>query len=202
MVGLLLISELLAGCAMSQTVAGGQGAWKYGGSLIFNEFAVDSERHAVISPPTGAQPGDLLWIYPLRLNDDEYLILQKCRPPNCEESQVVRAWNSGGYMGPYPVLSVTVPIEAGWTYILWMQRIAIAGGGTFSLYERDSRPLVFVPAGSHQKFFAADLKSATEQGPSPIVRSAKEASTFVATFKGGSVVRMQMLRTNSGASTP
>jgi hypothetical protein len=166
----------------------------HGGYQIFNQFTADPQQHTVISPPPDARSGDLLWIRPLRLNADEYLVLQKCSLADCSKAQVMRAWNAGGAMGWYPILSNKVRIEAGSKYMIWMQRISIKGGDSFSLYKRDSPPLVFAPQGPARLFAAADLKRARQSGPTPIAKSTVEGPAFVATFEGGSVVRMEMLR--------
>ncbi|MGH8305846.1 MAG: hypothetical protein ACRETG_09570, partial [Steroidobacteraceae bacterium] len=145
--GLLLIAALPCWTAPALAAAATDPAGRSGGYLVFSDFTVDAEKH-VISPPATARAGDLLQIRPLRLNDDEYLILQKCTSADCTKAEVVRAWNSGGYMGPYPVLSDKIPIKAGAKYMLWMQRVPTRGVENFSLYQRDSPPLVFTPAGS------------------------------------------------------
>jgi len=169
-------------------------ATHHDGYLISNEFTVDAERHIVISPPAGASADDLLWIRPQRLNGDEYLVLQRCNLADCSDAQVLRAWNAFGSMGPLRVLSNKVRVAAGATYMIWMQRISVKGGGTFPQFERDSPPLVFAPAGPAGIFAAADLKGALRHGPTKISRSSKEGAAFVARFEGGSVVRMELLR--------
>jgi hypothetical protein len=173
----------------------------YGGYLVSADFILDAKNHDVISPPTAMRQGDLLRIRPLRLNNDEYLILQKCKLPDCTQSQVVRAWNALGHMGPDLLISNKVPIEADSTYMLWMQRIPTRGGDSFSLYERNSPPLVFRPAGSPQIVSASDLEGARKRGPTPIEQSSTVGSVFIAKFEGGSVVRMQLLRPKTGAAT-
>src|SRR5579862_6848037 len=107
-----------------------------GGSLTSVAFSLDAERHAVVSPPQCARGGELLWIHPLRLNPDEYLILQKCASADCSKAEVVRAWNSYGPMGPYPVLTPKIPVESGTRYLLWMQRVPVPGNRTFREIER------------------------------------------------------------------
>src|ERR1700722_8444444 len=173
-----------------------------GGYLVSANFTVDPERHTIISPPTEAGAGDLLSIRPLRLNADEYLVLQKCYSDDCSAAQVVRAWNAFGIMGPYPILSNKVPIEQGAKYLIWMQRIPTKGGDTFPLFTRDSPARVFSPAGPATIFDAADLKGALAHGPLVVTHSTKEGLTFVAKFEGGSVVRMQMLRPDRRATAP
>jgi hypothetical protein len=167
---------------------------EYGGYLVSTDFSVDGKDHTVISLPVGARPGDLLSIRPLRLNNDEYLILQTCKLPGCTEAQVVRAWNASGHMGPDLVTSNKIPIARDTTYMLWMQRISTKGGNSFSLYERNSPALVFIPAGSAEIFEASDLAGARQRGPTPVDRSSQESGVFTAKFEGGSVVRMKLLR--------
>jgi hypothetical protein len=166
----------------------------YAGYQTSNEFTIDPQRQGVILPPAGAGAGDLLWIRPLRLNGDEYLVLQRCNSADCTGAQVVRAWNASGPMGPLPILSNKVRLEAGATYMIWMQRISVKGGDTFPEFQIVSPPLVFAPAGPARIFAAADLKGALQHGPTKISRSSKEQGAFVATFEGGSVVRMELLR--------
>jgi hypothetical protein len=198
----LLVAPLLAWGASAPTAASAPFAARHGGYLIANDFTVDTERHGVISPPAEARAGDLLRIHPLRLNPDEYLLLQKCTSVDCSKAEVVRAWNTRGYMGPYPVISNKIPVEAGAKYFLWMQRIPANGGDTFALYERDSPPFVFIPSGARTARHAAEIKAAQERGPTPVTKLAPEGSTSVATFEGGSVVRMQMLRADAVAGSP
>jgi hypothetical protein len=174
-------------------------ATQHAGYWISNEFTIDPERHSLISPPAGTGAADLLWIRPLRLNGDEYLVLQKCSSADCADAQVLRAWNAFGPMGPLPISSNKVRMDAGARYLIWMQRISVKGGDTFPAFGRDGPPLVFAPAGPARIFAAADLKGALNQGPTQISRTSKDRGAFVVTFKGGSVVRMEVLRAVSDA---
>jgi hypothetical protein len=191
----LLLSALLHGWAAAAgnpANAEFQGPW--GGYLISSAFRIDPDRPGVILPPASVRAGDLIWIRPLRLNSDEYLILQKCTNADCSDAQVVRAWNAYGYMGPYPVLTNKVRVQRGVRYMLWMQRVPTTGTGSFRLYERDAPSLVFKPAGPPELFKLTDLKAAQEHGPAQIKKAQPERASFVVTFEGGSVVRMQALR--------
>jgi hypothetical protein len=198
--GLLIIATLPQISPIGAAVVTPTFATQYGGYRISNAFAVDPRNHAVISPPEGVLAGDLLWIRPLRLNADEYLILQRCKSADCSDAQVLRAWNAYGAMGPLPILSNKVRMEAGATYMIWMQRISINGGGTFPKFQSTSAPLVFAPSGPATLFAAADLGGARQRGPTPIAKASQEGAAFVATFQGGSVVRMQMLRAEKDRS--
>lgn len=168
-----------------------------GGSLISVAFSVDAERHAVISPPQCARGEEVLWIHPLRLNPDEYLILQKCASADCSKAEVVRAWNSHGTMGPYPVLTPKIALESGVRYMLWMQRVPVPGNHTFREIEREGRPLVFTPFGSllDLPWAREALAAAAARGPTPVQRSEQKDSAYVATFQGGSSVWMRAMRT-------
>jgi hypothetical protein len=190
----LLCGTLPASAVTTSNPANSDFQRQWGGYLTSSNFKVDSDRPGVILPPAGAREGDLLWIRPLRLNTDEYLILQKCVDANCSKAQVVRAWNANGYMGPYPVLTNKVNLQPGVSYMLWLQRVPTKGTGSFHLYNRDAPPLTFEPAGSRQLFFVANLKAAREHGPAQIRTAERQGASFVATFEGGSVVRMHVLR--------
>jgi hypothetical protein len=194
--GVMLITAASAWSAPPLAGLASSAVMHHGGYRILNQFTVDPERH-VISLPADARAGDLLRIRPLRLNADEYLVLQKCNSADCSAAQVMRAWNAAGVMGPYPVLSNKVRIEAGAKYMVWMQRISVKGGDGFSQYKRDGPPLVFTPAGPARVFAAADLEGARRSGPTPIAKSGTEGAAFVSRFEGGSVVRMEVLRAES-----
>ena len=188
----LLCATRLAASGANPAGADFQG--QQGGYLTSSDFKVDPDRPGVIVAPASVRAGDLLRIRPLRLNSDEYLILQKCVDADCSKAQVVRAWNAYGYMGPYPVLTNKVRVQSGVRYMLWLQRVPTKGTGSFKLYERDAPPLTFKPAGSPQLFWVANLKAAQEHGPAHIKTAQTEGASFVVTFEGGSVVRMQALR--------
>jgi hypothetical protein len=181
-----------AGAAVDPAHADFQRQW--GGYLTSSDFKVDPGRPGVVLLPPAVLAGDLLRIRPLRLNSDEYLILQKCLDAACSKSRVVRAWNAYGDMGPYPVLTNTVRVEDGGAYLLWLQRVPTLGNGSFKLFERDAPPLTFVPAGSPELFRVADLQAAHAYGPAHIKTARTERAHFVVTFERGSVVQMQALR--------
>lgn len=175
-----------------------------GGTLSSVAFSVDADRHAVISPPQCARSREVLWIHPMRLNPDEYLILQRCASADCSKAEVVRAWNTHGTMGPYPVLTPQVQLESGVRYLLWMQRVPISGNRTFTEIEREGRPLVFAPFGSllELPWAREALQTATARGPTPVQHAELKGAVYVATFEGGSSVWMRALRTadQSGSS--
>src|SRR5258708_19334651 len=120
----LLLIGLLSSLAASTPAEENQLAPQFGGYLVSTDFRIDSKNHAVIYLPVDARSGDLLSIRPLRLNNDEYLILQKCNSPDCTRARVVRAWNALGRMGHAFMTSNRIPIESGPPYSLYMHRIS------------------------------------------------------------------------------
>ena len=193
----LIVSGLLLSGAATTFATESHFIRQFGGYLVSTDFSVDSKNHTVISLPPTERRGDLLRIRPLRLNNDEYLILQRCTSQDCSRAQVLRAWNALGHMGPDLVTSNKIPIEPGVRYMLWMQRISTKGGNSFSLYQSSSPPLVFIPEGPAQLFEASDLRRAREIGPTPVKASSIGGTAFVARFEGGSVVKMQLLRADT-----
>ena len=192
-----LLAVCLLGAAAPASAAGaadGDFQVASGGYLASTAFRVDSDRPGVIVPPAAVRAGDLLRIRPFRLNADEYLILQKCGDAECRQAQVVRAWNAYGYMGPFPALTNKVLVQPGVHYQLWLQRVPAAGTDSFRFYEPDAPSLTFKPAGSPGLIAVANLKAAQEHGPAHIKKAQAEGASFVVTFEGGSVVRMQALR--------
>jgi uncharacterized protein YodC (DUF2158 family) len=184
-------------CAWTQAVGNPADAEfqnRWGGYLLSTAFRVDAKRPQVIFPPATLREGDELWIQPLRLYSDDYLVLQRCLDAACSKTEVVRAWNAYGFMGPYPVLSHTVQVKSGGPYMLWMQHVKGQGMNAFGLYERDAPPLVFEPAGMRVDYNQAQLKAARAHGPELIKKAAPEKSMFVVTFESGSIVQMQALR--------
>jgi len=196
----LLLIGLLSGLAATAPAAENQFAPQFGGYLVSTDFRIDDNNHAVIYLPIDARFGDLLAIRPLRLNNDEYLILQKCNSPDCTQAHVVRAWNALGRMGYDLLISNKIPIESGARYMLWMQRISTQGGNSFSLYQQDSPPLVLIPQGPAELFEASDMLGARKHGPTRIRKSYVAGTAFVAKFDGGSVVKVQLLRAKSNVT--
>jgi hypothetical protein len=195
LLSIILLGETrLASAAGASDPANADFQRQWGGYRTSSDFRVDPDRQGVILPPAGVGAGDLLRIRPLRLNSDEYLFLQKCVDADCSKAQIVRAWNAYGYMGPYPVLTNKVPVQPGVRYMLWLQRVPTEGTDSFKLYQRDAPPLTFKPAGSPKLFWGANLQAAQEHGPAHIKTARTEGATYVVTFEGGSVVRMQALR--------
>ena len=196
----LFLIGLLSTLAASTPAAESQFAPQFGGYLVSTDFRIDSNNHAVIYLPVEARSGDLLSIRPLRLNNNEYLILQKCDSPDCTRARVVRAWNALGRMGHDLLMSNKIPIESGARYMLWMQHISTQGGYSFSLYKENSPPLVLIPEGPPELFEASDLLGAREHGPTRIQKSYVAGMAFMTKFDGGSVVKLQLLRAKNNVT--
>jgi hypothetical protein len=148
-------------------------------------------------PPTATRPGDLLSIRPLRLNGDEYLILQKCTTSDCAEADVVRAWNARGLMSN---VRRKVTIRAGARYMLAMQRNPTKGNQFFTLFADKSTPLEFLLLGP-LRLRMSPICRRHERRVLRQSRSQRLTPNFLATFEGGSVVRIQLLRPKNNAAT-
>lgn len=74
----------------------------HGGYVVSGDFKVDPRMPSVIFPAQALVKDDILSIRPLRLSDDEYLVLQECASSDCREASLVRVWNAGGAMTPPP----------------------------------------------------------------------------------------------------
>ena len=188
-----VLLPLLAGSLFGSSTLAAADSVDYGGYQIFAQFQVAPEG-TVIRLPNEASAGDLLWIRPLRLNPDEYLVLQKCSAADCSKGEVVRAWNTAGPMGPLGALANKLPIQSGMRYMIFMQRIPVRGGGTFPQYRVESPPLVFSPTGPARLFQASDVKGSRDKGLQRVSHAEVQGSEFIATFDGGSVVRFKVLR--------
>lgn len=75
---------------------------EHGGYVISSDFQVDPKMSAVIYPTVALGQGDLLSVQPLRLADDEYLVLQECVSTDCTHAQILRVWGACGARSERP----------------------------------------------------------------------------------------------------
>ena len=67
---------------------------QHGGYLISGDFKVDPRMPAVVFPAQALVKDDILSIEPIRLQDNEYLVLQECASADCHQASLVRFWKS------------------------------------------------------------------------------------------------------------
>ena len=169
---------------------------KHGGYLISNDFTVDSHMSAVVYPDQPFEQDDILNVKTLRMQHDDYLILQECISLDCTQGMIVRAWNYLGVLGGTSHKNESFRIPHQGKFFLWLQRFPMRGSSTmpFDGYEPFSPPLVFNPTGSSEQFRNVDLKADQEKGPVKVVSSDHDGDNFVIRYEGGTSILVQRLR--------
>lgn len=183
---------------------------QHGGYLISGDFKVDPRMPTVVFPAQALIKGDILSVEPMSLQDDEYLVLQECASTDCREASIVRFWtadNIGGEDMRYNRVRITHENK----YFLWLKRLPeISGqscgqgwlkfsndttecGGHFTSFQQISPPLVLIPTGDLVAFHQLALQQAERSDPVRVNQQAHEGSTYVVTYEGGSVVRVQRM---------
>lgn len=182
------------------TVIGPPWTEHHGGYEISGNFKVDPRMPYVVFPAHALVKDDILSVQPLRLNDDEYLVLQECAAADCSQAHLVRAWGYTGALTPVGNSDYRVWIRHENKYFIWLMRLpeilssdcagCPAGFTQFSLI---SPPLTLVPAGSAAAHHRLELQDETISHPVPVKSYKHEGATFVVTFAGGSVVRVRRM---------
>jgi hypothetical protein len=165
---------------------------RHGGYLISSNFQVDSHMSAVIFPAEPFQKDDILDFRTVRMNDDEYFVLQECTSADCTQGRVLRVWTRTGALDtahdPY---RVWIPHEG--KFFMWMQRFPMAGGGSFGGYNPTSPPLVLNPIGTPEQFHLCDVKAAQERGPVKVLSTEHSGTQLALHFETGSTVFIQRM---------
>ncbi|MBD8899709.1 hypothetical protein [Rhodanobacter sp. DHG33] len=184
---------------------------EHGGYLVSGDFKVDPRMPAVVFPAQALTKGDILNIEPMSLQDDEYLVLQECASADCHEASVVRFWtadNIGGEDTRYNRVRITHENK----YFIWLKRLPeVSGqscgqgwlkfsndttqcGSHFTSFQQISPPLMLIPTGDLVAFHQDAVQKAIRSAPVQVSQQAHEGSTYVVTYQGGSVVRVQRMR--------
>ncbi|MDE2317976.1 MAG: hypothetical protein KGK06_16350 [Xanthomonadaceae bacterium] len=183
---------------------------QHGGYLISGDFKVDPRMPTVVFPAQALVKGDILNIEPMSLQDDEYLVLQECASADCREASLVRFWtadNIGGEDSRYNRVRITHENK----YFIWMKRLPeVSGqscgqgwlmfshdttqcGSHFTSFQQISPPLTLIPTGELVAFHKQAVQQAERSDPVRVARETHEGSTYVVTYDGGSVVRVQRM---------
>lgn len=174
---------------------------EHGGYRISGDFKVDPRMPSVVFPAQALVKDDILSIQPIRLEDDEYLVLQECARADCSEALIVRVWDAGGATGLVQNSANRVWIKHQNKYFIWLKRLPWLSstmgcqqcGNRFSSFERMSPPLTLIPVGQLAAYNRSALATAEAADPIPVKSQKHEGSTFVVTFKGGSTVRIKRM---------
>lgn len=188
---------------------------QHGGYLISGDFKVDPRMPAVVFPAQALVKGDILNIEPMSLQDNEYLVLQECASADCHEASIVRFWtadNIGGDDARYNRVRITHENK----YFIWLKRLPeVSGqscgqgwfkfsndttrcGSHFTSFQQLSPPLMLIPNGVLAAFHQAALQKAMQSGPVRVRQQAHEGSTYVVTYEGGSIARIQRMHATRG----
>lgn len=174
---------------------------QHGGYLISGDFKVDPRMPYVVYAAQALVKDDILSIEPIRLNDDEYLVLQECASADCSQASLVRVWNTLGATTHTHNSDNRIWIRHENKYFLWLKKLPEVPGGWvctgcpshFTLFEQFSPPLTLIPNGVLAQKFRVDLVDAEQAPPLKVLSQTHEGSTFVVTYESGSKVRIRRM---------
>ena len=164
----------------------------HGGYLISGDFKVDPHIPSVVFPAQPLVKGDILSIQPIRLADNEYLVLQECATADCSQAAIVRVWNTDGATTMVQNSENRIWIRHENKYFLWLKQLPWIPSH-FTAFEEVSPPLTLVPDGALAAYHQQALAKAYLEHPVPVVSEKHERSTFVVTYAGGSTVRIKRM---------
>ena len=164
----------------------------HGGYVISGDFKVSPHIPSVVFPAQPLVKGDILSIQPIRLADNEYLVLQECATADCRQAAIVRVWNTDGATTMVQNSENRIWIRHENKYFLWLKRLPWIPSH-FNMFEGVSPPLTLVPDGPLAAYHQQALAKAYLEDPIPVVSEKHERSTFVVTYAGGSTVRIKRM---------
>lgn len=166
----------------------------HGGYLVSGDFKVDPRMPDVVFPARALIKDDILSVRPLRLNDNEYLVLQECASADCSQAHLVRVWGHAGALTPVGNSDYRIWITHENKYFIWLMRLPdIPSALGFTQFQLISPPLTLIPAGRAAAVHRFELQDEKISHPVPVKSSRHEGATFIVTFAGGSVVRIKRM---------
>ena len=176
------------------TVTGSPYTEHHGGYVISGNFKVDPRMPYVVFPARALAKDDILSVRPLRLNDDEYLVLQECAVADCSRAHLVRVWGHTGALTPVGNSDYRIWITHENKYFIWLMRLPdIPSAAGFTQFSLISPPLTLIPAGMAAAFHRVELQDPQICHPIPVKSYEHEGATFVVTYASGSVVRIRRM---------
>jgi hypothetical protein len=164
----------------------------HGGYVISGDFKVDPRMPYVVFPALALVKDDILSVRPLRLNDDEYLVLQECAVADCSQAHLVRVWGYAGALTPVSNSDYRIWIRHENKYFIWLMCLPAISTG-FDQFSVTSPPLTLVPVGRAAAFHRLELQNGQNNHPIPVKSYKHEGATFVVTFASGSIVRIRRM---------
>lgn len=176
------------------TVIGSQYTEHHGGYVISGDFKVDLRMPYVVFPARALVKDDILSVQPVRLNDNEYLVLQECAAADCSRAHLVRVWGHTGALTAVGNSDYRVWIRHENKYFIWLMRLPdISSPMGFTQFSLISPPLTLIPAGREAALYRFELQDEKISHPVPVKSSRHEGATFIVTYAGGSVVRIRRM---------
>lgn len=176
------------------TVIGSPYTKHHGGYVISGDFKVDPRMPDVVFPARALVKDDILSVRPLRLNDDEYLVLQECAVADCSRANLVRVWGHTGALSQVDNSDYRVWIRHENKYFIWLMRLPdIPFAEGFTQFQLSSPPLTLIPSGMAAAFHRVELQNPKICHPIPVRSYQHEGATFVVTYASGSVVRIRRM---------
>ena len=189
------------------TVKGSGKDESHGGYVISGDFQVDTHMSSVIYPTEALNAGDILSVQPLRMADDEYLVLQECISSDCTHAQILRVWGAFGATTEFHDPNrIFVPHDG--KYFLWMAQIKAGpappeAGVWFTEFQKYGAPLMLSPIGRLAAYSETQIAAAQSAGPVHVKVSQREGASFFATFATGAIARIKRMHAaESDASAP
>lgn len=164
----------------------------HGGYVISGDFKVDPRMPYVVFPARALVKDDILSVRPLRLNDDEYLVLQECAVADCSRAHLVRVWSYAGALTPTGNSDYRIWIKHENKYFIWLMRLPDIPTG-FDQFALSSPPLTLIPVGRAAAFHRLELQNGKSNHPIPVKSFKHEGATFVVTYASGSTVRIRRM---------
>lgn len=176
------------------TVTGSPYTEHHGGYVISGNFKVDPRMPYVVFPARALIEDDILSVQPVRLNDNEYLVLQECAAADCSRAHLVRVWGHTGALTPVGNSDYRVWITHENKYFIWLMRLPeIPSAAGFTQFSLISPPLTLIPAGMAAALHRLELQDHKISHPIPVKSYQHEGATFVVTYASGSVVRIRRM---------
>jgi len=110
----------------------------HGGYVISGDFKVDPRMPYVVFPALALVKDDILSVRPLRLNDDEYLVLQECAVADCSQAHLVRVWGYAGALTPVSNSDYRIWIRHENKYFIWLMRLPAISTGFAQFFGHQS----------------------------------------------------------------
>jgi hypothetical protein len=176
------------------TVTGTPYTKHHGGYVISGDFKVDPRMPDVVFPARALVKDDILSVRPLRLNDNEYLVLQECAVADCSRAHLVQVWGHTGALTPVGNNDYRIWITHENKYFIWLMRLPDIPTPTgFTQFMLISPPLTLIPAGREAALHRFELQDEKISHPIPVKSYEHDGATFVVTYAGGSVVRIKRM---------